>query len=172
MVVLNLIFTAFIFIYLRQKKKKYSIQKETQKSLESWMIRSLLDENEIEAVPAYSHTPLQFQRHFKKTKREFTVNQLIDVKKNLTGKVSDNILHLYEHSGLKKDSLAKFKSNKWYKKVKGINELYMMDQQDMLDSIYNHANSHNEYIRMEAQTAMIHFHGFEGLSFLDFITHP
>src|SRR6476660_7418031 len=171
MVVLNLIFTAFIFIHLRQKKKKYFIQKRTQKGLESWMVRILLHEPEIE--PAYLSIPLEFQKDFKnKTKREFIINQLIDVKKNLTGKVIDNIINLYEHTGLKQNSLVKLTSNKWYKKVKGINELYMMDQQDMLDSIYNYTNSHNEYIRMEAQTAMIHFRGFKGLSFLNIITHP
>jgi len=172
MVVLNLLFTAFIFIHLRRKRKKHSIQKETQKSLEAWIIANLLDENETEPELAYVHTPLKFQKRFKKTRRDFTVNQLIDVKRNLTGQVSDSIIQLYEHAGLKRDSLAKFKSNKWYKKVKGINELYMMDQQDMLDSIYTHTNSHNEYVRMEAQTAMIHFYGFEGLRFLDIITHP
>jgi hypothetical protein len=172
MAALNLVFTAFIFIHLRQKRKKSRIKKETQKSLESWIIGNLLDENETEANPASVHPPLKFQKHFKKARRQFTINQLIDVKKNLTGKVSDSIVHLYEHSGLKRDSLRKFKSNKWYKKVKGINELYMMDQQDMLDSIYKYTNSHNEYIRMEAQTAMIHFYGFEGLKFLDIVTHP
>jgi hypothetical protein len=48
----------------------------------------------------------------------------------------------------------------------------MMDQKDMLDEIYKYTNSHIGYIRTEAQTAMIHFHGFEGLHFLDVVTHP
>ena len=170
---LNLFFTALIFFYLYQKKKIYFIQKGIEKSLELWISRILLDENETETEPAYLHIPSKFQKHFKsKTKREFTVNQLIDVKKNLTGKLVDNVIHLYEHSGFKQDSVAKFNSKAWHKKVKGINELYMMDQKDMLLSIYKQTNSHNEFIRMEAQTAMIHFCGFEGLKFLDIITHP
>jgi hypothetical protein len=170
---LNLFFTALTFIYLRQKKKIYSIQKGIQKSLELWISRILLNEDETETQPAYLQIPLKFQKHFKnKTKREFTINQLTDIKKNLTGEVVDNIINLYEHSGLKQDSIRKFKSKAWHKKVKGINELYMMNQKDMLDSIYKHTNSHNEYVRMEAQTAMIHFYGFEGLKFLDIITHP
>jgi len=171
MVVTTLFFVILIFIYLRQKKKNFIIQNGIKKSLELWISKILLDENETKAADL--NVPLKFQKHFKSNaKREFTVNQLIDIKKNLRGNVIVNVIHLYEHLGFKKDSVRKLKSNVWHKKVKGINELFMMEQKDMLDSIYQCANSHNEYVRMEAQTAMIHFQGFEGLNFLDAITHP
>jgi hypothetical protein len=173
MLVCTLFFVALIFIYLRRKKNAFEIQKGIKKSLELWISKILLTENENEAEATYFDVPLKFQEHFKNSaKREFTVNQLIDIKKNLTGKVINNIIHLYGHLGFKRDSIKKMKSNIWYKKVKGINELFMMEQNDMLDSISKYTNSHNEYVRAEAQTAMIHFHGFEGLSFLDEITHP
>lgn len=173
MVGLIFFFIALIFIYLARKKRTAKIEKSIKKSIELWISRILLEEVDAETGEENVHIPLKFQHHFKnKTKRRFTVNQLIVIKKNLTGDIIDNITHFYEHAGFKKDSLKKFKSNIWYKKVRGIHELYMMDQKDMIDAIYKLTNSRNEYVRMEAQTAMIHFEGFDGLKFLEDVTHP
>jgi len=47
-----------------------------------------------------------------------------------------------------------------------------MNQADMLTKIYKNTNSANEYVRMEAQTGVIHFSGFEGLRFLEVLTYP
>lgn len=168
---LNVFLIAFIFIYLRKKKRIYFTQAGIKKSIELWLSKILLQEDETSS--GYMHVPLKFEKHFRnKTKREFTVNQLVDIKKNLSGKIVDNIIAVYEQPGFKEDSVAKFKSNTWHKKVKGIHELYMMDQKKMLPSIYRYTNSSNQYIRMEAQAAIIHFAGFEGLRFLDIVSHP
>jgi hypothetical protein len=168
---LNAFLTAVIFIYLRKKKRIHFIEKGIKKSIELWISKILLSEDERE--PAYLQIPEKFQKHFRdKTKREFTVNQLIDIKKNLSGKIAENVIHLYEHLGFKQDSLVKFESNIWHRKVKGIHELYMMDQKNMIPLIYKYTNSDNQYVRMEAQAALIHFSGFEGLNFLDIADHP
>lgn len=170
---MNLLFIALIFIYLRERRRTRSFQKGIKKSIELWFSRTLLEEFESpEELPALE-IPAKFHKHFKnKTKREFTVNQLIDVKKNLTGNVADNVLRIYLQLGLKNDSIEKLNSKTWYKKVKGIHELSVMGQKDMIPKIYKYTNSHNEYVRMEAQTAMINFYGFDGLRFLDVVTHP
>ena len=168
---LNAFLIAAIFIYLRKKKRTHFIQCGIKKGIELWISKILLSEDETE--PAYMHIPSKFQKHFRdKTKREFTVNQLIDIKKNLSGKIAENINHLYEHLGFRRDSLVKFQSNIWHRRAKGIHELYMMDQKNMLPVLYKYTNSNNQYVRMEAQAALIHFSGFEGLSFLDNIDHP
>ena len=80
---------------------------------------------------------------------------------------------LYMELGLKEESLRKIKSsNPWHIRAKGIQELYMMDQKDVLTTIYKNTNSTNEYVRMEAQTGVIHLTGFPGLRFLDVISYP
>lgn len=168
---LNIYFIALSFVYLHHKKKVYFTKAGIKKSIELWLSKILLQEDESSAEQI--HIPLKFEKHFRnKTKREFTVNQLIDIKKNLSGKIVDNIVHVYQLLGFKADSVAKLKSGVWHKKAKGIHELYMMDQQQMLTSIYKYTNSNNQFIRMKAQAAIIHFEGFEGLRFLDMVTHP
>jgi hypothetical protein len=47
-----------------------------------------------------------------------------------------------------------------------------MDQKDVLNTIYKNTNSNNEFVRMEAQTGVIHLTGFPGLRFLDVISYP
>ncbi len=117
--------------------------------------------------------PAKFTKHFRNpAKRQFAINELLNMKRNFTGYTGDNIIKLYLQSGFKKDSMSKFRSTVWHKKAKGINELYVMNQQDMIPKIFKHTNHYNEIVRMEAQTAMIGFLGFEGLRFLDVVTQP
>ena len=47
-----------------------------------------------------------------------------------------------------------------------------MNQKDCLLKIYKLTNHKNELVRMEAQSAVINFSGFEGLRFLDIISYP
>ena len=46
-----------------------------------------------------------------------------------------------------------------------------MEQGGMLKAIYHQTNNRNEFVRMEAQTGVIHLTGFPGLRFLDVITY-
>ncbi|MEO8171983.1 MAG: hypothetical protein ABI581_02825, partial [Sediminibacterium sp.] len=105
--------------------------------------------------------------------RQFTIDELIVCKKNFSGVVAENITVLYNQLGLKKYSLKKLAAkNKWHVRAKGIQELYLMDQEDVLTTIYKNTDSNNEFVRMEAQTGVIHLTGFSGLRFLDLITYP
>jgi hypothetical protein len=47
-----------------------------------------------------------------------------------------------------------------------------MEVNEFLTILYPYTNNHNELVRMEAQTAIVQFYGFEGLKFLDIITYP
>lgn len=104
--------------------------------------------------------------------REFAMESLISVRKNVTGSMADVVAYLYILLNLKNDSVRKFKSPVWHRRVRGIYELYMMRQRDYEGAIMKHTNSSNEYVRMEAQTAVIGFLGYKGLDFLDTLTYP
>lgn len=108
----------------------------------------------------------------KKNNRHFIIKSLINIKKNLTGMGADTTIYLYEALHLREDSLKSLKSSLWYHKARGIYELYMMNQQGDTDAIFTYTNDDNEYVRMEAQTAIIGFAGFEGLVFLDTLSYP
>jgi len=167
-----MLFVLLTFSSLVRKQKLLRIQNRIQRTLEVWISKILLNETE-ENDKGKLPVPLKFMKHFKnKAKRDFTIKQLIDIKKNVTGDVTGNIIDAYQQLGFKKDSIVKFHSNKWYKKTQGIYQLYMMEQKDLAPEIFKLVNSHNEFVRMEAQTALIHFSGFEGLEFLDIVTHP
>jgi len=160
-----------IYWYLWQKKKNFFLRKAIQKSFELWLSKIMLEEDDTKEIPF--HIPAKFVKHFKNpAKRQFLIEELINMKRNFTGGTGDNIVKLYLQLGLKKDSLAKFQSLTWHKKARGIHELYVMQQEDVIPKIFKHTNNPNEFVRMEAQTAMISFLGFEGLRFLDVVTFP
>jgi len=101
------------------------------------------------------------------------IDELIVCKKNFSGGVTENIIWLYLQLNLKKDSLRKLRTTApWHIRAKGIQELYLMEQQDVLKMIYKNTNSNNEFVRMEAQTGVINLTGFPGLRFLDVVSYP
>lgn len=131
----------------------------------------MLEEDESDDIPFY--IPPKFIKHFRHPgKRKFVMQELVNMKRNFTGIAGDNIVKLYIQAGFKKDSLRKFRSTTWHNKAKGIHELFVMKQEDMIPKIFKYTNNQNEFVRMEAQTAMISFLGFEGLRFLDVVTFP
>lgn len=170
-VLLAFFFVISTFIALSVKKRVYLTQKKVEKRFELFITKAMLDEWD-DAEDGFV-IPKNFGRHFRsKIKRQYAIDALIQGKKNLRGKAAENIVKLYLKLGFKNDSIKKFKSGTWQIKARGIHELYMMDQKDMLKQIYKHANSVNDFVRMESQIAMIHFLGFDGLRFLDVISTP
>ena len=104
--------------------------------------------------------------------RQTLINELVVSSKSLSGSSADNLALLYRQLGLEKDSLRNLKSLLWHKKAKAIQELAIMQQKDFSTELFKLTNHKNEYIRMEAQTSIVKFDGFEGLRFLDEITYP
>jgi len=104
--------------------------------------------------------------------RQTLINELVIIRKSLTGVAGDNLVSLYNQLGLEKDSAKKIRNSRWHKKAKGIQELAIMHQEHYYPLLYNLTNHKNEYIRMEAQTSIVKVHGFDGLSFLNEITYP
>ncbi|MCF3111562.1 hypothetical protein LL912_22440 [Niabella sp. CC-SYL272] len=124
----------------------------------------------LEDAPA-APLPSKFVKHLKQpNKRQFALDSLIELKKSVTGAAGDKVVALYLELGFKEDSLKKLNSVIWHRKVKGINELSVMQQEDMNARIFKLTNNRNIYIRREAQSAMFNFYGFKGLRFLNVLT--
>lgn len=122
------------------------------------------EENEF-PVPRLFKEMLQ-----KKNLRKWFIAELVKAKDNLTGGASENLKKLYMQMKFYEDSLKKLHNRRWYVKVQGIRELNLIDQQQFESDIKRLTNHGNEYVRMEAQLAMIKFKGFDGLDFLDNLT--
>ncbi len=165
---LTALLVSLIYLYLYIRKRNFLIVDRINEQVNTWIGQALMDKE----LPEIVLTPELQQYLRKKKNREFIIDSLIKTRKNLRGAAAKSLVDLYHVLDLKKDSVARFKSVVWHQKAKGIYELYMMDEDvEMLD-IYKYTNSANEYVRMEAQIAIIGFWGFEGLSFLDTLEHP
>jgi hypothetical protein len=164
------VIVTFIYYNLYRKRQKAHTKKRVEKTLEEWLFKILLEETEEDYTT--SITP-SFRNYISRgVHRQYVIDQLINSKKNLTGTASQNIIKLYSALGLKEDSIAKMNNTTWHVKAKGIYELYMMHQDDMKETILHYTNSSNEFVRMEAQTAIIGLMGFEGLIFLETLNKP
>ncbi len=158
-----------IYLYLYYKKRNFFYTNRIRKHLEIWISQIIMEEApENIVISKFFYNILN-----NRVARQFVIDELILCKKNFSGTVAANIIELYIKLGLKKDSLKKVATkNKWHIRARGIQELYLMDQVDVLKIIYKNTNSNNEFVRMEAQTGVIHLTGFPGLRFLDVISYP
>lgn len=157
-----------IYLYLFYKKRNFFYTERIRKHLDP-LISQIIMEESIDSI----EIPRNINRILStNVARQYAIDELIRCKKNFSGLVSENIVALYFELGLKKHSLKKMANKKWHVKARGIQELYMMDQKDVLITIYRNTNSKNEFVRMEAQTGVIHLTGFPGLRFLDVISYP
>jgi hypothetical protein len=104
--------------------------------------------------------------------RQLLINELVTSSNNLVGVASENLSKLYQQLELEKDSEKNLKKSRWHKKAKAIKELATMQLNEFSPALYKLTNNKNEYIRMESQTSIVKFHGFEGLDFLNTITYP
>jgi hypothetical protein len=158
-----------IYLYLFYKKRNFFYTDRIRKHLETWITQIIMEEAPEDIVISKKFYSILNNR----VARQFAIDELIVCKKNFSGVVAENIIALYIQLGLKEYSLKKIATkNKWHTRARGIQELYLMDQTDVLTTIYKNTNSNNEFIRMEAQTGVIHLTGFPGLRFLDVISYP
>ncbi|MHA6697549.1 HEAT repeat domain-containing protein [Chryseobacterium sp. A301] len=98
--------------------------------------------------------------------RELLLHRLVQAQKKFSGSAESQILELFKDYGLEKEALQKTYSSKDYKISQGINELRSMNVESALIRMQKLAFHKSETVRHEAQLALIHFKGFDGLEFL------
>ncbi len=164
-----LLIIVLIYAQLMVKKRMHFHIKRIRNNIEVWISQIILEES-VDGI----EIPKKFYRLLDDPKaRQVAIDELVNCKKNFSGLVAENIVSLYNKLGLNEDSLNKMNNKrKWYVKAKGIQELYLMDQKKLLTKIYRETNSTNEFVRSEAQIAILYLTGFKGLRFLDVISYP
>jgi len=166
--ILTLLLVVLIFANMRQKKRLYFGRQKITEQLNNWISEALIEENGIHIeIPEWLQ--LYFREH---AHRQYVVDSLININKNLTGSAAENITAIYEQLGLKQYAQQKLKSIRGHTKARGIYELYMMDRKEAMLEIAEYTDSDNDIVRIEAQIAMVGFMGFDGLAFLSKLTHP
>ncbi|MDZ7634683.1 MAG: hypothetical protein U5L72_09810 [Bacteroidales bacterium] len=105
-------------------------------------------------------------------RRQVLIDQMIDVSVNLKGDSEKKLMKLYMELNLDNDSLARARSRKWHKKIKGFRELAFMGIRNGNDEMYNALNSRNEILRMEAQIALVRLSDENHFDFLSQMKKP
>jgi hypothetical protein len=172
---LIIILIAFIFIYLFRKKKLWRRKVFLQTSLNNFIgeIAVCESENELNDVfsnPDHQSVLRQFQR--RESDRNLLISELAETSKKFRGTTMENILWLFEKTGLEKQLLKNLGQKKWHKKAKAIQQLAYLQQKNSIKNISTLTNHENDLLRMEAQIAIVKMIGFDGLKFLNNVTHP
>jgi len=105
-------------------------------------------------------------------RRQVLIDQMIDVSVNLKGESEAKLMKLYRELNLDVDSLARARSIKWHKKIKGFRELAFMGIRDGNDEMYAVLNSKNEILRMEAQISLVRLSDENHFDFLSQMKRP
>jgi hypothetical protein len=161
----------FFYMYFKSKHEK---KHDRWRLISDLLIRKAVfyDDEEVQAettIPVTARAEkLMRNKHF----RKLLTGEILSAKKNITGIAADNLKHLYQQLKLDKYALKNLKSRQWHIKATAIQELTVMEMKELLTLLYPYTNNENELVRMEAQTAIVQFCGFDGLKFLDIITYP
>lgn len=169
----TLLIYMLFYLYFKNKNEK---KHDKWRLISDLLIRKAIfyDEDEAEAetettIPVTNRAKkLMRNRHF----RKLLVEEIMSAKKSISGTSADNLKHLYQQLRLDEYALKNLKKYTWHIKAKAIQELTVMGMNEYATELYPYTNNQNELVRMEAQTALIQFHGFEGLRFLDIIIYP
>lgn len=105
-------------------------------------------------------------------RRQVLIDQMIDVSVNLKGDSEEKLMKLYLELNLDEDSLARARSRRWHKKIKGFRELAFMGIREGNDQMYKALNSRNEILRMEAQIALVRLSDTNHFDFLSKLKRP
>jgi len=105
-------------------------------------------------------------------RRQVLIDQMIDVSVNLKGDSREKLTRLYNDLELVTDTLARVRSRRWHKKIKGFRELAFMGIREGNEEMINSLNSKNEILRMEAQIALVRLSDNDHFEFLSHLRRP
>ncbi|HXR83473.1 MAG TPA: hypothetical protein VN722_04130 [Hanamia sp.] len=126
--------------------------------------------NEVFSQPDSQKIIQQFQ--IEKFQKKLLISELAKTSKKFRGSTLENIQWLFEKMQLKNELLNNLKSKEWHTKAKAVQQLALLKQDWSIKEIFALTNHENILLRMEAQIAIVKLTGFEGLNFLDTISHP
>lgn len=100
---------------------------------------------------------------------QFLIKLMIRTQRTILGSNYYKLKTLYAQIPPYTASFEKINSWNWYKRARGIREIYEMDQSQYLDKIFKFQDHKNIFVRREAQIALVVFLGWESLRFLPYL---
>jgi hypothetical protein len=155
------------------RKKSYSKSvARIRWSLEEWLTLIIIDDTMTAETDILNSAPSVKHLLQHPLARRVLLNELISLRKSISGSAAENLKAVYRQLNLMEESLTDLRDLRWHKKVAGIQQLSIMDMTGYTDKIYRLTNHSNEFVRMESQLALVQLHGYKGLRFLSIIRHP
>ncbi|MCM8568381.1 hypothetical protein NE848_03270 [Gramella jeungdoensis] len=108
-------------------------------------------------------------RQRNKNNIQFLIRLMIRTQRTILGRNFSKLQKLYTEIPPYGVSIKKISSWSWYKKARGIREIYEMNQSQYFDEIFKYRDDKNIYVRREAQIALVVFLGWESLRFLPYL---
>lgn len=146
-------------------KKKNTLRDNFQKSINGLII--LLSTSRV-PEPSYRYHIKKLNHDIRRPfAKQVMVDQLIAIKKNLTGESAKAVDLLYVHLGLKGFSMRKIKSMSSVTRAEGIRELAELNCYQALPMILSFLHATDKTLREEAFMAVVRMHNGNILGFLD-----
>ncbi|MFC6997795.1 HEAT repeat domain-containing protein [Rufibacter roseus] len=146
-------------------------QKRLQAQFKDWLVGIVLEETE-----EHHHkfeVPQEIKDLLKNSfARQVLLQELKNLKQSLSGQPGENLEKLYRQLGFRTISYNNLHSSHWHLKARGIQELAVMHQTDLIYEIIPLTNHKHPGVRMEAQIAMVFLKQYEGLQFFENLLYP
>lgn len=165
-----LVLVVCMLLIVLQKKSASLLKATIANQLEEWLMDIILEDavkGHQFAVPTKIGILLQTN-----LAKKVLLNELVKVKKSLSGISGSNLEALYNQLGLYEISIQRLSSKRWHIKALGIQELAIMNYQQGKELIVTLTNDTDAMVRMEAQTGMVRLMGYKGLQFFDNLAYP
>lgn len=153
--------------HFQDKKKKF--KSRTQKILNALVINETFSTKEkFDSVFEYRMTELRHVLKSSNFARQVLIDQILELKKNLTGGAVRVLTATYFALELEKLSLKKLKRHAWRKKALGLRELSEMHFHAAIPLISKFIHSTNQTLREESVMALVRFNTGKSFQFLDY----
>lgn len=172
--ILLLLFSTVLFITLIvvsriRKKQKNSRQRRYANHIEETLFAIAFDNRTLKDLKKEKNFIRRWNK--KKYKQQF-LRELIKLHRLYGGEIAIKLQHFYQSSGLMQLSYEKIRSNKWYLKCDGIQELSELEIKKSAPVIRKYTTSENDTLKMVAIIEFLHLVGLEGLSLLKDYDQP
>lgn len=166
----------FSLLIQRREDEIQSIRDDRESLLVKLLFDGNSEESNNEILGNYKEfAPIVKGNHLgkksRKLLRQMMLDEMLKIKKNLSGTGVEDLYKLYDKLSLYEDSYRKLASNRYQLMVMGIRELSEMNNQVYYRSIYRCTNHAQEDVRIEAQVAIVRLFGVKGLRFLSRVTY-
>ncbi len=159
-----------MLLIVLKKKSAHLLKGTITNQLEEWLMDVILEdagEGLQFAVPTKIKILLQSN-----LAKKVLLNELVKVKKSLSGVSGSNLEALYTQLGLYEISIQRLSDKHWHVKALGIQELAIMNYQQSKEMIRTLTNDEDAMVRMEAQIGMVRLMGYKGLEFFENLAYP